>query len=228
MKPPNFLDSEIISSILKKVGRPKKIKDLKIISYSRLYEFLNQEEIKLIKKFLTLHPGNYGLKGSYLGVTKIPRDIVSLKNQKYKYRGKIKTIDEEFLPKKTYLAYKKINSAMKKEIGKNLLIGSGYRSSAYQVIIFFSSLKFVKFNFRKTVEWAAFPGYSEHGDPRKQAVDFMTENGVPQVNTLLKFEKTKEFVWLNKNANQFGFYLSYPKNNKNGIMYEPWHWRLGK
>ena len=32
------------------------------------------------------------------------------------------------------------------------------------------------------------------------------------------------FKWLEKNASQFGFYLSYPKNNIKGIKYEPWHW----
>ena len=38
------------------------------------------------------------------------------------------------------------------------------------------------------------------------------------------FEDSIEFQWLEKNASQFGFYLSYPKNNIKGIKYEPWHW----
>ena len=38
------------------------------------------------------------------------------------------------------------------------------------------------------------------------------------------FEKTQAYLWLTQNAHKYGFYLQYPKNNKSGIMFEPWHW----
>ena len=63
------------------------------------------------------------------------------------------------------------------------------------------------------------PGFSEHHTG--YAVDFVSKNS----NSLsTNFESTDEFKWLINNANRFGFYLSYPKNNESGIMYEPWHW----
>ena len=65
----------------------------------------------------------------------------------------------------------------------------------------------------------AAPGYSEHHsgcavDLGTLACDALTEN----------FEKTEAFQWLNKNAAEHGFCLSYPRDNAFGIDYEPWHW----
>ncbi|MGA7934447.1 MAG: D-alanyl-D-alanine carboxypeptidase family protein, partial [Kovacikia sp.] len=31
--------------------------------------------------------------------------------------------------------------------------------------------------------------------------------------------------WLQANAAHYSFELSYPKNNPQGVNYEPWHWR---
>jgi len=39
-----------------------------------------------------------------------------------------------------------------------------------------------------------------------------------------EFEKSVAFQWLSVNAKDFGFRLSYPKENRFGIAYEPWHW----
>jgi LAS superfamily LD-carboxypeptidase LdcB len=39
------------------------------------------------------------------------------------------------------------------------------------------------------------------------------------------FEKSTAYAWLNNNAYQYGFILSYPKDNVY-YQYEPWHWRF--
>jgi D-alanyl-D-alanine carboxypeptidase len=68
----------------------------------------------------------------------------------------------------------------------------------------------------------AAPGYSEHHTGR--AVDI----GVPGERPLTEdFAATPAFVWLSTHAGTFGFTLSYPKGNPNGIAYEPWHWCFG-
>jgi D-alanyl-D-alanine carboxypeptidase len=65
----------------------------------------------------------------------------------------------------------------------------------------------------------AAPGYSEHHSGR--AVDL----GTPDCAALVtEFEHTAAFNWLGSNANNFGFVLSYPRENRFGIDYEPWHW----
>jgi len=206
-----FLDKKIINSILQKTDKSKRIKDLKIISFPRLYKYLDKTEIELIRKFLRLDPLKYGFKGKFLGMKRVPKNLV--------------TIREQYLPKPVYLAFRRMNKALEDKTGKKLLINSGCRSPAYQAIIFLRYLKLHKFNFLRTVQRVAFPGYSEHGDSKRQAVDFIAAKSVPSDEKVSGFEKTKEFKWLLKNANKFGFYLSYPKNNGYGVIYEPWHWR---
>lgn len=66
---------------------------------------------------------------------------------------------------------------------------------------------------------SAAPGYSEHHTGL--ALDLTTEESAPLSE---EFDDTDAFKWLVKNAFTFSFQLSYPKNCKSGIAYEPWHW----
>ena len=66
---------------------------------------------------------------------------------------------------------------------------------------------------------SAPPGYSEHHTGR--AVD-VTTGGVRPLE--VEFEDTAAFEWLSGNAERFAFFLSYPRQNRYGYMYEPWHW----
>lgn len=67
------------------------------------------------------------------------------------------------------------------------------------------------------------PGYSEHHTGR--AIDVGTSN-CPALEE--EFENTAAFAWLQHNAAEFGFHLSYPRGNASGINYEPWHWCYGE
>ncbi len=69
----------------------------------------------------------------------------------------------------------------------------------------------------------AAPGYSEHHSGR--ALDLTTSGCEPLTEA---FDKTEAFTWLQDNANLFSFGLSYPKGNKCGIAYEPWHWAFNE
>ena len=66
---------------------------------------------------------------------------------------------------------------------------------------------------------SAPPGYSEHHTGR--AVDVTTEGARPLE---LEFEGTEAFAWLSRHSKRFGFVLSYPRQNRYGYLYEPWHW----
>lgn len=66
---------------------------------------------------------------------------------------------------------------------------------------------------------SAPPGYSEHHTGR--AIDINTP-GCRATET--DFEDTEAFRWLSRRAEAFGFTLSYPRDNKLGFIYEPWHW----
>lgn len=108
------------------------------------------------------------------------------------------------------------------EHGAPLLLVSAFRSIARQSEI-------LKAKLDSGVSWIdvlsvnAFPGFSEHHSGR--AIDL----GAPNCNALTEdFETTEQFAWLLANAIQFGFALSYPRNNPFGIAYEPWHWCFQK
>ena len=66
---------------------------------------------------------------------------------------------------------------------------------------------------------SAAPGYSEHHSGR--ALD-VTAPGFAAVEEA--FERSATFAWLVEHAQRFGFAMSYPRGNRHGIAYEPWHW----
>jgi D-alanyl-D-alanine carboxypeptidase len=66
---------------------------------------------------------------------------------------------------------------------------------------------------------SAPPGFSEHHTGC--AIDIAT----PGCAALeVDFEQTEAYAWLERNAARFGFRLSYPRGNRFGYQYEPWHW----
>ncbi len=65
----------------------------------------------------------------------------------------------------------------------------------------------------------AVPGCSEHHSGR--ALDLATSR---RLRLDASFARTREFRWLVRHAGHFGFHLSYPRGNPQGIVYEPWHW----
>jgi D-alanyl-D-alanine carboxypeptidase len=96
---------------------------------------------------------------------------------------------------------------------------SGYRSHDYQLGIFRRKLARGQ-SVDEILRVNAAPGFSEHHDGR--ALDVSTP-GEPAAEE--SFEATPAFAWLRKRAGEFGFVMSYPRDNPHGIVYEPWHWR---
>ena len=95
---------------------------------------------------------------------------------------------------------------------------SGYRSHAYQLGIFRRKLA-SGLSLAQILEVNAAPGYSEHHSGC--ALDIGAPGDPPAEEC---FERTAAFDWLMRNAGEFGFLLSYPRDNPHGIVYEPWHW----
>ena len=65
----------------------------------------------------------------------------------------------------------------------------------------------------------AIPGTSEHHTGC--AID-VTTPGCPPAEE--QFEDSAAFAWLNTHAARYGYTLSFPRNNPEGYLYEPWHW----
>lgn len=95
---------------------------------------------------------------------------------------------------------------------------SGFRGYAYQYGIF-QRKQAQGQSVEQILGVNAAPGFSEHHTGR--ALDISCPGEPPAEES---FEATEAFAWLCQHAPQFGFYLSYPRDNPHGICYEPWHW----
>ncbi len=106
--------------------------------------------------------------------------------------------------------------------GIDLVAVSGFRDKAYQQGLFDRNLGKMGQAIEVT-KVSAPPGYSEHHTG--YALD-VGDGSQPETHVEPTFETTKAFEWLQHNAGRFGFEMSFPKDNKQGVSYEPWHWRF--
>lgn len=106
--------------------------------------------------------------------------------------------------------------------GVKLVPLSGFRSKQEQEYLFFRVKEQRKQDTITRAQVSAPPGYSEHHTG--YAVD-IGDGNAPGTNLTIDFEKTAAFRWLKANAARYGFELSFPRDNPQGISYEPWHWR---
>ena len=107
--------------------------------------------------------------------------------------------------------------------GISLAALSGYRTVEEQEYLFFEVKAQRNQDASKRAEVSAPPGFSEHHTG--YAIDIGDANQ-PQTHLLESFEETPAFAWLDDNAARYSFELSFPRNNVQGIAYEPWHWRF--
>ncbi len=165
---------------------------------------LSMTDPELLKKYSKVY---------FLNENYIPPTLTDISSSEFTYKnGKSVQIHTQAWP---YLQ-KLLESAKQESI--NLKIISAYRSFGEQ-----SSLKAsykVTYGAGTANQFSAEQGYSEH--QLGTTVDFTTQD----IGTSFeKFKTTSTYEWLNQNAYQYGFILSYPANNAY-YQFEPWHWRF--
>lgn len=101
-----------------------------------------------------------------------------------------------------------------------LLIVSGFRSVEYQATLIRNKIEAGQ-DIADILKVNTAPGYSEHHTGR--AIDIATPGSRPITED---FETTESFRWLETRAAEFGFSMTYPRGNRWGINYEPWHWSI--
>ena len=107
--------------------------------------------------------------------------------------------------------------------GISLQLLSGYRSIDLQREIFYEN-KSIRNQTAIERSWdSAPPGYSEHSTG--YAID-VGDGNYPNTHFEVEFEQTPAFKWMKRFAPKYHFVLSFPPNNKQGVAYEPWHWRF--
>lgn len=155
-----------------------------------------------------------GIPESFAGTCKLPfceeaTNLVETEPDFYDRRQQ--------LTPESYAAWRAMKGAAA-EAGVEFFLISAFRTIQYQHDLIQRKLD-LGLPITEILTVNAAPGFSEHHTGR--AVDI----GTYGCNALEEeFEKTSAFQWLEKNALQFGFSLSYPRNNAFGVIYEPWHW----
>ncbi len=102
--------------------------------------------------------------------------------------------------------------------GITLMIVSGYRSIDYQAGLIRKKINAGQ-ELSDILGVNAAPGFSEHHTGR--AVDIASPGTRPLTE---EFESSEAFAWLEKNAATYRFSMTYPRENPQGFVYEPWHW----
>lgn len=231
-------DIQRVKDLLKKLEpvilARDKTHDLATLTFANLYAPLSDTEKKFLRKFQNLDAQELRVRIPFRGFATGEEVLMKITGQKVKILPREKEkfgglekreLPIQFLPPDVFAAYQKMNEAMKEDIDRKLYVESGYRSSAYQLYLFVFYLSNHDYSIRETVKFVALPGYSEHGSPKHQAIDFINSDGINGEDNPQEFEELPEYTWLLQNAARFGFVQSYPKTGKVGITYEPWHWR---
>ena len=107
--------------------------------------------------------------------------------------------------------------------GIDIRVLSAFRSIALQKQIFFDVKSERNQSALERAQVSAPPGFSEHSTG--YAVD-LGDGRAPATNLSPSFDQTAAYRWLQDHANRFHFHLSFPQANRQGVSYEPWHWRF--
>ena len=99
-----------------------------------------------------------------------------------------------------------------------LEVVSSYRSYDYQLQLILQKRARAQ-SLAAILRVNAVPGFSEHHSGC--ALD-LSAPGMAAATE--EFDTSDAFQWLSQHGHQFGFSLSYPRDNPYGILYEPWHW----
>lgn len=108
------------------------------------------------------------------------------------------------------------------KVSETLQLVSAFRSVDYQKQIIQRKLAAGQ-TWEQILRVSTLPGYSEHHTGR--TID-VTAPGFEALTE--EFENSSAFKWLTRRAAEFGFTMTYPRDNKFGIAYEPWHWTMGE
>jgi D-alanyl-D-alanine carboxypeptidase len=129
-------------------------------------------------------------------------------------------IDGQLLARSAADAFVTMQRTARQE-GVHIVLRSGYRSHSRQSWLFYGVAAARGITLAERARVSAPPGYSEHHTG--YALDL--DDGQDPRPLRQSFERTRAGKWLFANAHRFCFEMSFPRDNHQGISYEPWHWR---
>lgn len=107
-------------------------------------------------------------------------------------------------------------------VGLAIAAISCHRSIERQTALFCAPGRVAARGYAGQAQWIAPPGYSEHATGLSIDFGSRTED---DCNLRPCFAATAVGSWLSDNAHRFGFELSFPRANSQGVSFEPWHYR---
>ncbi|HNW25831.1 MAG TPA: M15 family metallopeptidase [Candidatus Gastranaerophilaceae bacterium] len=109
-------------------------------------------------------------------------------------------------------AIRKLNELISEAQSKGITINLnyGFRSIETQRQLFYDQTTINGETQEQKIKDCAPPGFSEHHTG--YAFDMSPS-------------RQQDYTWLINNAPKYGFEMSYPQGNRQGVSYEPWHWR---
>lgn len=204
---------------------PKKLEGTAVtLTWDELYGPLTRDQRTFLDEFRALKAKDLGATSHFFGEPARAPELVPVGPQTIVKDGQPKPLDPQYLPRPAHEAYLRMMDAMEQDLGTRLLVESGYRSPAYQLYLFLFYLPKHGHSVKETNRFVALPGHSEHGNPDRQAIDFITPGGINGEDVPEEFEALPEYAWLQRRAGEFGFHLSYPRGNALNTAFEPWHW----
>jgi zinc D-Ala-D-Ala carboxypeptidase len=230
----NYVHKQIVKQVNKKWDSYVKSlpeEQRNIPDHDNLMSLLNPWETSLVKRIMAINPAELGFLGPEYGIEKAG-ELVTTPSKKYNFRGVDNESGINFLAPNIMTDFQKMNEAMKKDIGKELDLENGYRTPGMSAKLFLYYLETENgWSLKENAKWIAMPGYSEHNSYQHTALDLINQEGIDGQmtnQTASDFDSLPEFAWLTNHAAEYNFYLSYPKDNKYGVSYEPWHWHWEK
>ena len=127
---------------------------------------------------------------------------------------------EQWLHPAAAAAWSKMHDAAASH-GIDLQVVSAFRGRDYQAGLIRAKLD-KGLSMKQILRVSAAPGFSQHHSGR--ALDLKAP-GSPALEE--EFATTSAYRWLSANARFFGFTETLGKNNRHGIIWEPWHWYYG-
>ncbi len=157
-----------------------------------------------------------GIPANYGGERKLPRyeETTDLIDVGPNLVGRMQQLTPEAAAKWQQMVAAGVDS------GVQLLIVSGFRGYEYQAELIGKKIAAGQ-AIEEILKVSAAPGYSQHHTGT--AVDIATPGSRPLTE---EFETSDAFKWLTRYAAEYGFSMTYPRDNPHGFIFEPWHWAL--
>lgn len=193
--------------------------DLRVASIGDVVRGLGFSEKRVLGTILSLRPDDYGVMHKRVTASPSPPQLVKLEPGNQQGDSGSHRAQPQFITEPLNKDFQAMNLAMLRDTGRQVVIESGYRSPAYQAIVFARSLRQRAGDIAATMQFVAPPYHSQHNDAKYLAVD--VKSLAPEAS----FGSTPEYTWMQDHAGEFGFELSFPPDNPDGVAYEPWHWR---